>query len=129
MSGRLSSFGNSGRVWNDVRGLTVRAYCRITGNNPGTDGFDRSFNVQSISVTSTELTINFNEMVFSPYSLATNYSWSTGGTYYVLLAGSATGNKSSFGIGYRGIYNSGMTHTSSGTLSGAEVIILGGIGV
>ena len=128
MSGRLSSFGNSGRVWNDVRGLTVRAYCRITGNSPASDGFDRSFNVQSISVTSTELTINFYEMIYSPKNLATNYSWSTGNTYYVLLAGSQNGNRSSLGIGYRGIYNSGLSFTSSGTLSGAEVIILGGIG-
>jgi len=127
MSGILSPFGKSGLI-TDVRGLTIRAYCRITTNNPSSSAFDRSYNVASIGYDSTQLYIYFIEPVFSPKIMTAHYSWSTGSNRYVLLADAQTGLKSSFAIGYRKISNAGMTSVDGGILVGASVGIFGGIG-
>ena len=127
MSGIISPFGESG-VLTDVRGLTIRAYCRISTNNPSSSSFDRSYNVASISYTSSDLTINFIEPVFSPKVMTSHYSWSTGSNRWIIITTSATGLNTSISIGYRRIDNTGTTHVDSGYLNGAQVGIYGGIG-
>lgn len=126
MSGLTSPFGKSG-VLTDVRGLTMRAYCRISSSNPSSSAFDRSYNVASISYSSTDLTINFIEPIVSPKVMTSHYSWSTGGNRWIIITTSATGLKTSIEIGYRRIDNSGTTHVDSGYLIGAQIGIYGGI--
>ena len=127
MSGILSPFGKSGLV-TDVRGLTLRAYCRVTSDNPSSSAFDRSYNVASIGYDSTQLYIYFIEPVISPRVMTVHYMWSTGSNRYILFAGTTTGLQSSLSIGYRKIDNTGLTSVDSGKLNGASVGIYGGIG-
>lgn len=127
MSGIISPFSKSG-VLTDVRGLTMRAYCRVTTNNPSSSSFDRSYNVASISYTSSDLTVNFIEPIFSPKVMTSHYSWSTGSNRWIIITTSATGLQTSLSIGYRRISNSGLTSVDSGYLNGAQIGVYGGIG-
>lgn len=125
MSGIISPFGKSG-VITDVRGLTIRAYCRVTSDNPSSSAFDRSYNVASISHNSTGVTINLIEPIFNPYGMLTQYQWSTGNYWHAILGDSQGGLKTSIEFGYRKI-TQGATATVNDSLNGATISVYGGI--
>ena len=125
MSGVISPFGKSG-VLTDVRGLTIRAYCRVTSDNPSTSAFDRSYNIVSIAHSSSAITINFIEPVIAPYCMFTNHKWSTGNQWYAILSSSFAGQQTSFSSEYRKI-TQGATSISDDNLEGAIITIYGGI--
>lgn len=125
MSGVISPFGKSG-VLTDVRGLTIRAYCRIASDNPSTSAFARSYNITSIAHSSSAITINFIEPVIAPYCMFTNHKWSTGNQWYVILSSSLAGQQTSFSSEYRKI-TQGATAISDDNLEGAIITIFGGI--
>ena len=126
MSGLVSPFGKSG-VLTDVRGLTIRAYCRISSNNPSSSAFDRSYNVASISYTATTLTINFIDRIVSPFSMVTFYGLSTGTSVHFGTNGTLSGSQPGISLNYRIMNNSGSIATTSGNTDGFCVAIYGGI--
>lgn len=127
MSGILSPFGRSG-VLTDVRGLTIRAYCRITSDNPSSSAFDRSYNVASISHDSTTITVNFIESIITPYSITNFYRLSTGNLIRFSPTETTTGLQNSLNMAYRVMNNNGSIATSDDNLNGLCVAIYGGIG-
>ena len=127
MSGIISPFGKSGIV-TDVRGLTIRAYCRVNSNNPSSSAFDRSYNVASISYTSSTLTVNFIERINSPFVFTAFYALSTGGSVKFVTSETLSGSQPGISLNYRIMNNNGSTALTSGNLSGLCVAIYGGIG-
>lgn len=127
MSGIISPFGKSGFL-EDVRGLTLRAYCRITTNSPSSSSFDRSYNVASISYSSSSLTVNFIDRIVSPYSISNLYSLSTGSYVRFVTSTTLSGEQPGISLNYRVMNNNGSIATTNGDLSGLCVAIYGGIG-
>ena len=127
MSGIISPFSRSG-VLRDVRGLTLRAYCRITSNTPSSSAFDRSFNVASISYSSSALQVNFIDRIVSPYSLSNLYSLSTGSYVRFVTSTTLSGSQPGISLNYRVMNNNGSIATTNGDLGGLCVAIYGGIG-
>jgi hypothetical protein len=126
MSGIISPFGKSG-VITDVRGLTIRAYCRITTNNPSSSAFDRSYNVASISYSSSAVNVSFIEPIISPFSITTFYSLATGSSIKFSHTSTQSGSQSSISMSYR-IWNNTSTALTNGLLQDLCVAIYGGIG-
>lgn len=127
MSGVISPFGRSG-VITDVKGLTIRAYCRVNANNPSSTAFERSYNIASISHGTTDFTINFIEPVVSPYIITNFYGLSTGSHVRFILTASESGLRNSISMAYRIMNNSGSIATSNDNLNGASIAVYGGIG-
>ena len=127
MSGIISPFGKSG-VITDVRGLTIRAYCRITADNPSSSAFELSYNVSSISHDSTQITVNFIEPILSPYSITNFYALSTGSKINFAGTATASGLSTSLSMSYRKMHNDGSITTDNDGLNGLCVAIYGGIG-
>ena len=127
MSGIISPFGKSG-VLTDVRGLTLRAYCRVTSDNPSSSAFDRSYNVASISYSSSVLTLNFIERVVSPFSIASFYSLSTGTSVRFTITQTLSGSQPGISLNYRVMNNNGSIATTNGNLTGLCAAVYGGIG-
>ena len=125
MSGIIGPFGRSGIIV-DKRKLTIRAYARITANNPSSSAFDFSYNVSSISTSSSEVTLNFIEKIFNPQSLISIWGLSTGNHHYFSFNTQSSGLVSSHATSYRKDTDGVTSHTDASTLSGMTIVVYGG---
>jgi|5_EtaG_2_1085323.scaffolds.fasta_scaffold11047_6 hypothetical protein len=125
MSGLITPFGRSGIIV-DKRKLTIRAYARITSANPSSSAFDFSYNVSSISTSSSEVTLNFIEKIFNPQSIISIWGFSTENHYYFSFNTQSSGLVSSHATSYRKNTEGATDHTDAGALDGATIVVYGG---